>query len=454
MMCVAVCLMTCGTSTAQNNGGGGFTGDGGTNLRFRTVVGGVSIDPNGVLNDESDPLSPDLRRQLLDSLNATDADIDTKSNLRVISLKRLEEAINEAARLGKALPADVEFMAGLQRVEYVILDPENNDILIGGPGEGWKVDENGNVVGKTTGMPVIHLEDFLIAMRNVEDANQGQGISVSIDPTEEGIQRLHELYRSTKVNPRMKQTIEDTVGPQQITLTGVPKDTRYSQILVAADYKMKRLSMGLEDAPIADFPSVIEMARRKNAKFDNSSPRFWMECNYQPVAKSTDNTVWQIRGQGVRALTEDSFFDNEGKSVRKVGKTNKFANAWAEQMTKRYDELSQKEPVFRDLRNLMDLSVVSAIIARERLLEKVNLAIPTIASKQSPVSLRSLNVPKTVPSQCGFVQFKNSWVVSVSGGVQVDSWAVAANVEEVASVSKIRKNAMTDTDRWWWNSSN
>jgi len=455
VLCFAVCLMTCSMSLGQApppGGGGGGLGNG---FFFPTVVGGVSIDANGVLNDESAELTSSLRQQLLDGLNATDADIHKKTKLRVVSLKGLEAAMNEAARTGKRLSADVEFMAGLQRIEYVMLDPENNDVLIGGPGEGWTIDRKGNVVGKTTGMPVIHLEDFLVAMRNVEEANQGQGISVSIDPTENGIKRLHKLYRSVKVGPHMKQTIEETVGPQQITLTGIPKNSRFSQVLVAADYKMKRLSMGLEEAPIADMPSVIEMARRKNASFKNSSPRFWMECNYQPVAKSPDNTIWQIRGQGVRALTEDSFFDANGESVRKQGKTNKFAKSWAESMTARYDELSQQEPVFRDLRNLMDLSVVAAIIAREDLLEKVGLDIPTIASKQSYVSVPSLNVPKSVPSQCGFVQFRNSWVVSVSGGVQVDSWAVAANTQEVASVSKIRENAVTPTaERWWWNSTN
>ena len=42
--------------------------------------------------------------------------------LRMVSLKGLQQAIREAA--GKPLPPEVEFMAGLQQIDYVIVDSE------------------------------------------------------------------------------------------------------------------------------------------------------------------------------------------------------------------------------------------------------------------------------------------------------------------------------------------
>lgn len=456
-LCITACLMICGTSTAQDNGGGGGFDDGaGTQLRFRTVVGGIEINADGVLDGKTKQLEPNLREDLLKGLNATDKDIHKKTKMRTISLKGLEASINEAIASGKQLPADVQFMAGLQRIEYIILSPETNDVLISGPAEGWTVNKDGQVVGKDSGTPVIQLEDFLVAMRYVEDARQGQGVSVSIDPTAEGIQRLHRFYDSiNQFRPNLKTKVEELVGQQQITLTGVPKDSRFSQVLVAADYKMKRYSMGLDKAPIADMPSVLELAQRKDAGFRKMAPRFWMECNYQPIAKSADNKVWQLRGQGVKALTEDSFFNEKGKSIRKVGKANNFARKWAETMTERYDELSKADPVFRDLRNLMDLSVVAALISREDLTGQVGLEIPTIAGKESMVSVSSLNVPKTVPTQCSFVKLTKSWIVTASGGVQVDSWSVAAKTEQVESLAQLHAVATEKTaDRWWWNSTN
>ncbi len=451
-LCLSASLLLCGTASAQTGGGNNPINP----LLFRTVVGGVNIDSDGVLNGKTAPLAANIREELIKSLNAADNDIQTATRMRTISLRGLETAINQAAARGEPLPPEIQFMAGLQRVEYIVLSPETSDVLISGPAEGWKVNDDGQVVGITSGMPVLHLEDFLVAIRHVEEARQGQGISVSIDPTEEGIKQLRQLYASiNNFNPGMKSQVEETVGPQKISLTGVPKDSRFSQVLVAADYKMKRYSMGLEEAPIADMPSVLELARRKDAGFRKMAPRFWMECNYEPVAKTGDNLVWQIRGQGVRTLTEDSFFNEKGEAVEKVGKVNKFAKQWADTMTERYEALSKADPVFRDLRNLMDVSVVAAIIARENLLQEVGLEIPTITGKDSFVSVPSLNVPKTVPTQCSFVHLSRSWLVTASGGVQVDSWGVAAKTEQVDTIAKARQIAMNKTaDRWWWNSTN
>jgi hypothetical protein len=39
-------------------------------------------------------------------------------------------------------------------------------------------------------------------------------------------------------------------------------------------------------------------------------------------------------------------------------------------MTAKYEELSQKEAVFGQLRNCMDLAVIAALIVKERLPEK------------------------------------------------------------------------------------
>ena len=45
--------------------------------------------------------------------------------------------------------------------------------MLVGPGEGWKVDGTGNVVGVTTGLPVMLLDDLLVALRSAKAAAQG-----------------------------------------------------------------------------------------------------------------------------------------------------------------------------------------------------------------------------------------------------------------------------------------
>lgn len=441
-LAILLALFTAQLASAQNFNGG----------VFQSAIGGIVFDTDGVLSKEPARLEPNVRNELLKSLSAVDNDI-TKTGMRMISLKGLEAQVAKAHAQQQPLPADVQYMAGLQRLEYVIVDKENNDILLAGPAEPWTVNEAGAVVGKTSGTPVLHLEDFIVAMRTVNDARQDLGISVSIDPTAEGARTLQRFLGSLKsFHPDMSDRVAQAYGPQQITLTGVPKDSRFSQILVTADYKMKRLAMGLEQSPIEDFPSLLEIARRKDARFKNAAPRFWMECNYEPLAKDADGTIFQIRGSGVKALTEDQYFDKDGNRTGKA-KTNKFAKQWADSMTERFDELAAADPAFRELRNIMDMSVAAAIIEQNRLVAKTNLELSNIASSDEQfISLPARNVPATIPAECSFVHLSRSWLVTASGGVQVDSWSVASNTEVLDGVDKIADVAMVRTaERWWWN---
>ena len=228
-------------------------------------------------------------------------------------------------------------------------------------------------------------------------------------------------YTAGSFNDRSAKALEEACGPQNITLTGVPKDSRFSQVLVAADYKMKRLAMGLEPAP-EFLPSILEMAGQKRTRLKKMSPRFWMETSYGPVSVSDDKTVWKLNGQGVCTKTQEDYAKQNGSDA---GKSSKLATAWADSMTEKYDQLSKAEPVFRELRNLMDMSVVAAIIARERLLKQVGLNIPAIKGLDT-VSIPTWNVPQKVPSQCSFARLSDGLIVTTSGGVTVDSWAVAA----------------------------
>ena len=109
--------------------------------------------------------------------------------MRKISLRRLEAAIDDCAKNNKPLPDAIKYLAGLQHIRYVFVYPEQKDIVLVGPGEGWKVDARGNVVGVTTGRPVMLLDDLLVALRTAKAAAQG-GITCSIDPTTEGLARM------------------------------------------------------------------------------------------------------------------------------------------------------------------------------------------------------------------------------------------------------------------------
>lgn len=445
-MLVALATMSISSDLHAQFGGPG----GGIFLGNQGVVGGVEINTDGVLGKNATRLNEDIKSKIEQGLKSVASDIN-QPGLRMISLRQLESEMVRHKKEGKPFSPSIRYMAGLQRIEFVMITPEQDDIIIGGPGEGFKANDDGQIVGATSGMPVIHLEDFLIAMRFVDNARRDSGISVSIDPTEEGIESIRRILQQMNAgnfDQSAAQALEQAGGPQKISLTGVPKDSRYSQILVSADYRMKSLAMGLEKSP-EFLPSILQMAQRRDSASKKMTPRFWMECDYHPVAVSDDGRIWKLSGTGVRAKSEEEFVAADGQ--RSSRRPDKLARKWADTMSDRYEELSKQQPVFRELRNLMDLSVVAAIIAKEDLIEKTKLPLPSILALDT-VATPTWNVPKSVPTQCSFVRLSNSLMVTTSGGVLVDSWSVAANTKVDPKLASIAASAIDSRgDRWWWN---
>ena len=71
-------------------------------------------------------------------------DLTKPSSLRLVSLVRWEQQIEECLTTGKPIPDEVYFLAGLQRIDQVFVFPDDHDLVIAGPAEGFVPD----VVGR------------------------------------------------------------------------------------------------------------------------------------------------------------------------------------------------------------------------------------------------------------------------------------------------------------------
>src|SRR5262249_3425115 len=154
---------------------------------------------------------------------------------------------------------------------------------------------------------------------------------------------------------------------------------------------------------------------------------------------------------GVKVLTEEEVADAQG-NVAGSGKANPVAQKWADLMTEHYDQLSVKEPSFGELRNLMDLCVVAALIAKERLLDKADCSLPTLESSQGSLGLASFETPKTVETQTSSLRRGSEYIVTASGGVAITSWQVASKTQEQPDVLRVRNESrqVVGTNRPWW----
>ena len=174
----------------------------------------------------------------------------------------MEAEIKKCIETGKTLPEAVCLLGGLLEIRYVLVYPEERDIVLVGPAEGWALDPRGYFVGAKSGRPVLLLDDLLVVLRAT--IHSPSVLSCSINPTPEGIRRVEAFSKQLKpgVDARAASAaIEEQLGPQRITVNGVPDSTHFARVMVAADYRMKRISMGLEPAPIRGLPSYTEMIK-------------------------------------------------------------------------------------------------------------------------------------------------------------------------------------------------
>lgn len=440
---VGACLLTALLVGAALTTQAGFVGRVG-------AVGGILIDADGVIRNAEvadQQRLVEIRQQALRNLPA---DLSQPAPLRCVSLRRLQDAIRQRQQRVEMpiVTQEMELLAGLTRVQYVLLYPEENDIVLAGPADVPVVDKQGNIVGRDTGRAIVQLDHLLVALRTAEQASR-QVISCSIEPTPEGLERLKRyLATQTTFHPAIGQGVEQALGPQVVKIQGVSLQSDFARTMVAADYRMKRIAMALDPSGLRALPSYLQMAAAGSTGLQNATPRWWMAPNYDALHRDADGLAWELRGQGIKVLTEDTLI---AEGARSSGKTSSTAQKWADLMTQHYDELSLKYPIFGEMRNVMDLAVVAALITKERLADRAGCDLALLMDPRTlPTDEDFEVVPRQVPTISNVVKKGTRYMVTASGGVEVNGWAAVQKFEQSATMAPLRADVAHAGNHWWW----
>ena len=418
------------------------------------AVGGILIDAEGVVARSDLAADGRLAAAWRQSLSEIDSELAESTKLRKISLRALEKALARSEKLSEPIPLEIRFLGGLQNIRYVFAYPERGDIVLAGYAEGWKVTESGAIVGVSTGRPVLMLEDLLVALQTAISAGEAGGLACSIDPTEEGLKRLSDYMTKIGSRPASAGIIKELtrrLGPQTITIRGAPEESHFARVMLAADVRMKRLAMGFEKSPVKGLPSFLSLTSGARVGLQKLMPRWWLAADFEPLLTDSDRLAWELNGK-VQVRTEDDFLADDGARVH-TGADSPPARKWADKMNERYDELTLRAPIFGELRNLMDLAVVAALIARERLPARVGHDFALLYDAQRAMS-PTHQAPRLIPSQACLADKGKNVVVCISGGVAIDSWGIVERVEESPEIESVRQESAASEEsatRWWWN---
>ena len=148
-------------------------------------------------------------------------------------------------------------------------------------------------------------------------------------------------------------------------------------------------------------------------------------------------------------MTEEVFLNRDGQA-KPTGTSNKIALRWADDFTERYEKLSVELPVFGQLRNCMDLAVLAALLNKYKLFSNAGFE-PELLTDSEKIKLAEYPIPKFAAPQVSHLRLRKSWLIAVSGGIDIDGWSVAAKTEVDPELSAmLQKVVSAPRERWWW----
>ncbi len=438
----------------QDNGGG----TGGDTINFGQPIAGVDVDAAGVLKVRT--FDPRVARQrLMAARQMRDNDLMRSSELRKVSLQRLEKAVQEQLANKGELSDDIKGLAGLTSVQYVFYYPETQDIVLAGPAEGFVADPTDRLVGIETGKPTVLLEDVVTALRAFSPHGQPTGvISVSIDPTAEGLQRMQQFLASVRgrVRPgdaqQLAHGLKNNLGLQTVSIRGIPNDTHFARVLVEADYRMKLIGIGLEQLPVP-VKSYVERANPA-AVAANAMERWYFQPTYDGISVSEDGLAMKINERGVQLVGENERVAGGNRTITK--RVNKASQAFCQDFTEKFPLIADRVRIYAELRQLMDVSIAAAYIQEQDFYGQANWGMQVLGSENS-VAVQTYTAPEQVETAVNAIWRGSTLMTPLGGGVQMQPRKALTSKNLVVdrdgknnAVKQSAGPANLDDGQWWW----
>jgi hypothetical protein len=461
LIILGVGLIATAPAAAQNNNQGNNNNNNQNQNQNLAGVGGILVDADGVVRMKSfaDPTGQLHRQRFAAARASLDPKLATRSALRKISLTRLDAALKEKLSSGGQPTDEMRYLAGLTRIRYIFFYPESGDIVLAGPAEGFAADLAGRVRGVESAQPVLQLDDLIVALRSFfgTEAQAAPVISVSIDPTQEGLANMQRFLQQVgpRATPGQTQFItsglRESLGLQIIRLTGVPATSHFAAVLVEADYRMKLIGIGLENPGIKMASWVDRTSPRAVSK--NALQRWYFVPDYECLSVSEDETAVELVGNGVKLISADELVSADGSRQKAAG-VDLASKAFTEAFTKNYPAIARWSPVFTELRNVIDLSIAAAYLAHHKLPQQAGWKMDSFLDENA-YAVESLNVPKQVESAVAGVWRGRTLMTPIGGGVRIQPRKAVdgAKVDLEGTVAKARESVVLENlapGQWWW----
>jgi hypothetical protein len=254
------------------------------------------------------------------------------------------------------------------------------------------------------------LDDLVVAMRLAAAHQHVRTFGCSIDPPDHSVQIGQQVL--AEYGGRSRRELADALvkalGPQQVRFFGVPEHTRVAFACVAADYMLKRYSIGLDPMPIPGIGHSIDNTRA-------AGNGFWFETLYEPLLVSAGHNAFAIRGPRLQLKAGAVPFDEQGATPK--------AKAWAKQITEKLPALAAAVPLYADLQNIADLALLAKLIRQDNLDQRVGWDSDWVMD-ESAYRVKTVAVPRSTDT---LVNYTSGSLAAGGVGLSVQAWVAHSN---------------------------
>jgi hypothetical protein len=237
---------------------------------------------------------------------------------------------------------------------------------------------------------------------------------------------------------------------QTISIKGVPATTNFARVMVEADYRMKLIGIGLEKTIVG----IKSFTERSSGKSSNLQ-RWFFVPDYNAVEVSEDGHALLLNGQGVKLVGAEELVKKDGSREARGG-INKASQQFTQEFTAKYTKLAETTPVYAQLRNLIDMSIVAAFIQDSDFYGQSQWDLGVFAD-ESVMKVERFPAPQQVEPAVNTFFNNGRLLTPIGGGVNIQPrQALQAENKKVDGTGKIKETQGTaqiqglTENQWWW----
>ncbi len=434
----------------------------------RPYPGGILVDPSGLVTDISEQPVDDslieniavlLAEEPLDR-TATQpsavADWRLPARRRCVSLRGVTQQVLRTRVSGLPIGDELRHLAGLSRIDYVVLVPQQRDVVLIGPVGGIETHQ-GWLRDRRTGLPAMRLDFFAACAAAVV---AGEPLGCSIDPAPESLAAAanvsEQIRRGEIPLGRAAEHLRQALGEQSIRVFGTAGDTPLAHLMVEADRHMKQMSLGLQPMPRGS-RNYVDIVREHidRGPPDGQLLRLWFTASPLAVRVGSSAMVYQLGGRPMKLASETQLAGADGARLDANDdfRLVEFVDAFNADL----GEIIRTYPAYGALQSVYQAAAVAEVIRRSdardwmaELLAPLLLDDPSGGAMSVPKRVDSIAVGHRIEHRR-----KRHFVLMASGGVRVEPAAtLAARFEPYPTIDAISNFAQMRPEgasRWWWN---